>query len=179
MSSPGTPTAGAEDGSPTPTTTPTAEPVTVEYVVRAGSIPDEFDSVTVHFEVAFAENRGDVRECTGTMMDSRYDPTPTPLPTPSGECHTVEDLTVDLTGINGTRSLGTFTVEGRFGTEHALVVHDVVPTDENGSRVERIHDTDFRGLERHGPGRYGLEIGVSDAPEDVGWLYRVDELALE
>lgn len=166
-------------GTPPSPSTSIPEPVTVEYVVRAGSIPDEFDSVTVHFEVEFAENRGDVRECTGTVLDSRYDPTPTPLPSPTGECRTVEDVTVDLTEVNGTHSLGNVTVPGRFGAEHALVVRDVVPVYENGTRVERIHDTDFRGPYRHGAGRWGLEIGVSDAPDDVGWTYQVDAELLD
>jgi|GEM_PF-1727343 len=173
----GTGTAGtASTGTGSPTSTPQPGNLTVEYVVRSGSVPSELGSVTVEFEVVFAERAGDLQECIGTLLGSRYEPTATPLPTPAGGCHSESGLSVDLAALDGTQTLGPFTVDGRFDGAHALVVRDVVPAYGNGTAPTAIHDTDFRAHVESGrsPGRFGVEIGVAIAAgADTPWKYAV------
>jgi hypothetical protein len=149
--------------------------VTVEYVLRAGSVPAEFQSVTVEFEVVFAEQSSDLDECIGTLLGSRYEPTPTALPSPVGGCHSEPVSSVDLAALNGTRTLGSFTAPGRFDGAYALVVRDVVPVYGNGTAPTAVHDTDFLAHARQGrgPGRYGVEIGIAKAAADRPWTYAV------
>jgi len=162
-------------GTGTATATPRPENVTVEYVIRAGSVPAAFQSVTVEFEVVFAERSSDLEECIGTLLGSRYEPTPTPLPTPVGGCRSASGLRADLAALNGTETLGPFTVPGRFDGAYALVVRDVAPVYGNGTAPTAIHDTDFRAHVQpgRGPGRHGVEIGVTIAAGDTPWTYAV------
>jgi hypothetical protein len=167
-------------GTAPPTTGPGTDsqgPFTVEYAVRAGSVADAFASVTVEFEVVFAERAGDLDYCIGTLLSSRYEVTATPLPSPAGACDSVSGITVDLAALNDTRNLGPFTAAGRYDGAHALVVRDVVPVYENGTTVTAVHDVDFRPHSQEGrdPGYYGVEINVTAAGSDAPWQFVVSE----
>jgi hypothetical protein len=179
----GTATAGGTATGTGPATTagtaaPTATPAdfAVEYVVAGGGLPDGVASLTVDFEVVFAQRADDLDYCVGALFSSEYEPTATPLPSPVGECRSVTGLTVNLTALNGTRSLGPFVSPGRFDGAHALVVNDAVAVYDNGTRVTDIHDIDFIAHSQDGrdPGYYGVQIGVTDqtAPGEP-WQYAV------
>jgi len=168
---------GAGGGTAAPTPTAEPEDLTVEYAVRPGAIASAFQSVTVEFEVVFAERASDLDRCIGTLLGSKYEPTPTALPTPTGACQSQSGLSVDLTGIDGTETLGPFTVDGRFDGAYALVVRDVVPVFADGTAPTAVYDTDFlaHAQRGRGSGRYGVEIGITDAGGDVPWDYAVYE----
>ena len=172
---------GSGDETATPTPTPEPADLTVEYVIRPGAVPSEFQSVTVEFEVVFAEQASDLDRCIGTLLGSKYEPTPTALPTPTGACQSQSGLSVDLTGIDGTETLGPFTVDGRFDGAYALVVRDVVPVFADGTAPTAVYDTDFRAHTQRGrgSGRYGVEIGITDAGGGVPWDYAVYERSVD
>lgn len=182
----GGPGAGPAPGEPTdatPTATGTAPPedVSVEYRLRAGAIADAVAHVYVDFAVYLAERPEDVYACTedAPLMDNRYDPTPTPLPTPAGRCERFDVPRVDLAAMNGTRSIGPFDASGTYVGGHTLVVHDVTVVLENGSTAEDVYDTDFRTVtEQARPSRtYGVEIGVTDhrgSEQDLRWRFGVE-----
>lgn len=150
----------------TATRTAGAPGVSVEYVVRAGSIPDHVAQLSVDFAVYFAERSDDVYPCTddAPLMDNRYDPEPTPLPVPEGECEQFDVPRVDVAALDGTRTLGPFEANDTFSGGHTLVAHDVTLVLEDGTFATEVHDTDFRAVtERTTPsGTYGVEIGVTD-----------------
>jgi hypothetical protein len=83
--------------------------------------------------------------------------------------------------LNGTQTLGSFTVPGRFDGAYALVVRDVAPVYGNGTAPTAIHDTDFRAHVQagRGPGRHGVEIGVTIAASDRPWTYAVVDRAFD
>jgi hypothetical protein len=126
-----------------PTAEPTAttaapEPVGVEYVVRAGTIPDDVESVTATLQVVFVERSADVGPCWRETFAGPYKPTVTPIAPPEGECHRSATVTVDLTELDGDRSLARITAPGRFDAGHALVVTNVTATYGNGTAVEGV-----------------------------------------
>jgi len=174
----GTPTGTAAGTTTAGTAAPTATPAdfAVQYVVAGGSLPDGVASLTVEFEVVFAERADDIDYCVGALFSSEYEPTATPLPSPVGACRSVSGLSVNLTALDGTRSLGPFVAPGRFDGAHALVVNDAVAVYDNGTRVTDIHDIDFVAHTQDGrdPGVYGVQIGVTDqtAPGEP-WRYAV------
>ena len=172
---------GSGDETATPTPTPEPADLTVEYVIRPGAVPSEFQSVTVEFEVVFAERASDLDRCIGPLLGSKYEPTPTALPTPTGACQSQSGLSVDLTEIEGTETLGSFTVDGRFDGAYALVVRDVVPVFADGTAPTAVYDTDFRAHTQRGrgSGRYGVEIGITDAGGGVPWDYAVYERSVD
>ncbi|MEF8884281.1 MAG: hypothetical protein V5A44_04055 [Haloarculaceae archaeon] len=172
----GTATRAATTAPGTAGPTPTPADFAVEYLVTGGSFPDAFQSVTVEFEVAFAQRADDLDYCIGGLFSGKYEPTATPLPTPAGDCRSVSGITVNLTGLDGTRSLGPFVAPGRFDGAHALVATDFVAVYENGTRVTDIDDIDFVVHRQEGrdPGYYGVQIGVTGetAPGEP-WRYAV------
>lgn len=181
----GGPGAGPAPGEPTDAT-PTAggtailEEVSVEYRVRAGAIADPVAHVYVDFAVYLAERPEDVYACTddAPLMNNRYDATPTPLPTPAGQCERFEVPRIDLAAMNGSRTLGPFDASGTYAGGHTLVVHDVTVVLENGSTVEDVYDTDFRAVtEQARPsGTHGVEIGVTDhrdTEQTLRWRFAV------
>lgn len=180
----GGPGAGPTPGGPTeatPTVTAEPEDVSVEYRLRAGSIADTVAHVYVDFAVYFAEHPEDVYACTddAPLMDNQFDPTPTPLPTPAGQCERFDVPRVDLATVNGTRSLGRFDASGTYAGAHTLVVHDVTVVLENGTTADAVYDTDFRAItERSTPsGTHGVVIGVTDyrdSDRDRRWRFGVD-----
>lgn len=180
----GAPGAGtATDATPDsrPGTTATGEPAVVEYVVRAGPLPDTVRHVYVEFAVYFAERPDDLVPCTdgAPLMDNRYDPTPTPVRTPAGQCASADLGRVDLVALESPRSLGELAVNGSVDGGHTLVVHDVTIVLQNGSTATAVHDTDFRAILDESPpaGTYGVEIGVTDfnsTDESRPWRFGVN-----
>jgi hypothetical protein len=169
------------DVTPSATGTVTPEDVSVEYRLRAGAIAEAVAHVYVDFAVYLAERPEDVYACTddAPLMDNRYDATPTPLPTPAGQCERFDVPRVDLAAMNGSRTLGPFEASGTYAGGHTLVVHDVTVVLENGSTAEDVYDTDFRAVtEQTRPsGPYGVEIGVTDhrdSDQDLRWRFGVD-----
>jgi hypothetical protein len=133
------PTPTAESGSPMATADPTTpDPVGVEYDVHAGTVPDDVRSVNVTLQVVFVERTEDVGPCWRETFTGPYEPTITPIAPPRGECRRTATVTVDLTDVDGERSLGRFTVPGRFDAGHALVVTNVTATYRNGTAVSGI-----------------------------------------
>lgn len=120
-----------------PTATPTGS-VSVEYLIRAGTIPDDFRSVTVTMRVVFVEQPSDMGPCWYETFYGPYKPTPTPIGRPSGDCHRSTPVTVDLTELDGERSLGRVTAPGSFTAGHALIVTNVTATYQNGTAVTGI-----------------------------------------
>jgi hypothetical protein len=158
-----TPTATTD----TATATPTPDPVGVEYVVRAGSIPDDVESVSVTLQVVFVERRDDAGPCWRETFVGPYKPTVTPIRPPSGDCHRSEPITVDVTEIDGERSLGRITAPGRFDAGHALVVTNVTATHANGTAVEGMR-VDERASVVEGPptGPYAVTLSVDSYRDD-------------
>jgi hypothetical protein len=168
------------DASPTDSVTATPRPgqVSVEYVLRAGQIPDDVAHVNVDLAVYLAERPDDIESCTAgaPLSDNRYDPTPTPLPTPAGQCTSFTVDEVDVAALDSPRLLGPFEASATYSGGHTLVVHDVTVVLDDGTTVSDVYDTDFRAVtERATPaGTYGVEIGVSDVGEsDHSWRYEV------
>lgn len=173
----GSPTATPAEPTATPTGTATATPTATppetprptravaSYAVHPGPVAEGVAHVYVAFALYLAERPEDVHACTddAPLMDNRYDPTPTPLPTPAGECRRVDAERVDLAALEGPRTLVRVETAGETAA-HSLVVHDVTVVLENGTTARRVHDTDFRAMtERQPPnGSYAVELGVVD-----------------
>lgn len=158
---------------PTDAPTPTEEPTTVEYRIRPGSTPDEFASVRVTFQVVFVDDERDLGSCYPDVFVGPYKPTITPLPTPAGECHTSEPLTLDLIELTGERSLGNYTAPGST-SGHALVVTDVEATYQNGTAVQTINGMGGAELIRSSTrpvGPYGVQVGIEPAPDGRSYDY--------
>ncbi|WP_255198177.1 hypothetical protein [Halorarius litoreus] len=171
----------SDEQSSTVTPSPGADGVSVAYVVRPGSIPDDVAQLSVDFAVYLAERSEDVYACTtgAPLMDNKYDPTPTPLPEPEGACERFDAPRVDVATLDGSRTLGPFEAGERFTGGHTLVAHDVTLVLDDGTTATDVYDTDFRAVtERTTPsGTYGVEIGVTDyANEDESprWRYGID-----
>jgi len=153
----------------------------VEYVIRMDSLPDHVANVTIEFGgVYFSERSDDIDSCAGVQppMDNRYDPTPTPLPTPAGACWDAGSASaVTFVSGDGERSLGTFEAPGRFDGGDMLVVRDVVVRLENGTAAKKVYDTDFN-VARTEPATetVGLAVSISYDPDstDRPWDYTVE-----
>lgn len=181
LGGPGADSTHSEPNDATPTVTAEPEDVSVEYRLRVGDIADTVAHVYVDFAVYFAEHPDDVYACTDAapLMDNQFDPTPTPLPTPAGECERFDVPRVDLAALNDTRTLGPFTASGTYAGGHSLVVHDVTVVLENGTTAEDVYDTDFRAITEEVPpsGADGVEISVTDyqdSDENLRWRFGVD-----
>lgn len=167
------------DGPASPSDRPTDSPTgtalePVEYAVSPGAVPGEFASLTVTFRVLFVENGDEIGPCSPDIIRGPYKPTPTPLRQPEGECAKSEPVTVDLTAVDGERSLGTFTSPA-WTSGHALLVTDVTATLENGTTVTSIKGTGgarvFTSTEAPTDDRYTARIGVEAADADVRYDY--------
>lgn len=152
-----------------------------DYVVRIASLPDAVSHVYVDFSVYLAERPGDIQACTdgAPLLDNQYDPSPTPLPTPAGQCEQFDVSRVDLSTLDGQQTLGRFTADASAAGAHTLVVHDVSVVLENGTPVSSVYDTDFRAVtEESAPsGTYGVEINVTDyegSDRDLPWRFGID-----
>lgn len=157
----------------TPTATATADPVAVEYAVRAGTIPDGVESVTVTLQVVFVERAEDMGPCWRGTFTGPYEPTITPIAPPSGECHRTTTVTLDLTTLDGERSLDRFTAPGRFDAGHALIATNVTATYENGTTVTGIRGASgkrVRVVEGAPAGPYRVTLSL-DAYDDRPYDY--------
>lgn len=191
----GGPRIGTETEAPTPTEpgeapTESATPTTprtdggndsVEYVVRPGSIADGIAHLYVDFAVYLSEHSEDIHPCTddAPLQDNKYDPTPTPLPMPAGQCERFDVPEIDFATLDGTRSLGRFDASATYSGAHTLVVHDVTVVLENGTTASDVYDTDFRAVTEPATpsGAYGVEIGVTDyegSDTSLRWRFGVD-----
>jgi hypothetical protein len=175
------PTATPPPTGPTPTATPTpAGDLAVEYVVAAGTIPDDFESVSVTVRIVFVERADDVGPCWRGTYTGPYEPTPTPIPPPRGECRRSAPVAVDLTELDGERSLGTVVVPGRFDAGHALIATNVTATYANGTRVTGLRGaTGKRVAVVEGPpaGPYRVTLSVAaydDRPYDYWFVAESD-----
>jgi hypothetical protein len=169
-----------DTGTPTDTATPSptaasADPVGVEYVVRSGSVPDEFGSVGVTLRVVFVERSGDVGPCWRETFAGPYQPTVPPIAPPSGDCHRSEPVTLDLTETDGERSLEA-SAPGRFDAGHALVVANATATYPNGTAVRGLR-VDRRASVVEGPaaGPYRVRLSITsyrggDRPYDYWFV---------
>jgi len=159
--------------SPTPTATTTPQPVGAEYVVRAGSIPDDFESVEVTLQVVFVERAGDMGPCWRGTFTGPYKPTITPIAPPEGECYRSESVTLDLTDLDGELPLDRVTAPGRFTAGHALIATNVTATYRNGTTVTRMRDASgkrVRVVEGPPTGPYRVTLSV-EAYEDRPYRY--------
>jgi len=145
-----------------PTSTATPDPVGVEYTVRAGTVADEIDSVSVTLRVVFVERRGDMGPCWRETFGGPYEPTVTPIAPPSGDCHRSEPITLDPTDPDGERSLGRMTAPGRFDAGHAVVVTNVTATDANGTAVDGLRVDERASVVEGAPaGPYGVRLSIT------------------
>ncbi|WP_338740602.1 hypothetical protein [Haloplanus salilacus] len=150
---------------PPPTTTP--DPVGVEYVVRAGTVPDDVESVTVTFQVVFVERRDDMGPCWRETFSGPYKPTVTPIRPPSGDCHRSAPITLGLTEVDGERSLDRVTAPGRFDAGHALVVTNVTATYENRTAVRGMRIDERASVVEGSPaGPYRVRLSVASYLDD-------------
>lgn len=162
-------------GTPTPTATSTAtpQPVSVEYVVRAGSIPDDVESVEVTLQVVGVERASDVGPCWRGTFTGPYEPTITPIAPPEGECYRSASVTLDLTALDGERSLDPVTAPGRFTAGHALIATNVTATYRNGTTVTGIRGASgkrVRVVEGPPAGPYRVTLSLR-AYEDRPYRY--------
>lgn len=145
----------------------------VEYVVRAGSIPETFSAVEITFQAVFVEQPTDLGSCYPDVFTGPYQPTLTPLPTPAGECTRSTPVTVDLADLAGPTSLGSATAPAST-SGHALIATDVTVRRDNGSRVESVKNIGGAELIRSPKppdGRYGLEVEIRSVAEERDYDY--------
>lgn len=172
----GTPTVRSQtDRSPTETLVY----VDVEYVVRAGPIPDDFASLTTTVQPVFVEDAGDLGPCYPEVYLGPYAPTITPIRTPAGECRRGDAVDLDLATMEGLtiETTAPATAEG-----HALLATAVVGTDEDGEEITAIKGTGgVRLIEDESPpsGAYGVEVGVEAAEPDADYDYVVTTARFE
>ncbi|ESS05428.1 MAG: hypothetical protein A07HB70_02472 [uncultured archaeon A07HB70] len=111
----------------------------VAYAVRAGSFPGGVASATVRLQVVFAEDTDDLGPCYPGAFRGPYEPTITPIPPPSGECHRTETVTLTLTP-GAERTVGPF--DAPAGTAgYALLLTDATVRSENGATVAGVRGT--------------------------------------
>lgn len=178
LGGPGSPTdrpASPSDTAESPTSTdPPPENATVEYVLRAGDLPEAVASGTVTLQVVFVEDAADLGPCYPEVFTGPYRPTITPIPPPEGACYRSETTTLDLAELGEERSLA---FEGPASAEgHALLLTNATLRGANGTSLANVRgatDTDLATVEeRPGGGPYGVEIRV-DAYDDRSYDYWV------
>jgi len=151
-----------------------SENISVEYAIESGGVPDELESATVTMQVVSVENDEDFsrNSCWRETYLGPYKPTPTLIAEPSGDCHESQHVSVDLTELNGTRTLADAVPE-RFDAGHGFIVTNVTATYRNGTSVSAI-----KGIGGHRAsivqgrpdGQYGVEIAIEPA-DGIGYDY--------
>lgn len=154
--------------SSTPSTTASQSPtpresVRVHYVLTVGGDAlDEFRSVNVTVRsVAFREGTGS--QCHGPLYpeDATLTPTKTPDADRGIDCLVFEtDRTLDLTEVEGTVSLGAYTVPAVVADDTFIVVTVHGGTLQNGTRVQFDPDDPGFALEPRREGEVG-RVGIS------------------
>jgi hypothetical protein len=110
---------------------------------------------------------------TATATPAGVSPTPEQTPTPDLDwdldCLRYGNLTVDLAALNGSRSIGAYSVPASAVAEYALVVRDVDVTLENGTTVSDVYAEHFRAhtARDQGSQTVGVEIDVRSRPDDA------------
>lgn len=166
------PGVSSPDQSPTASPTPTPGGTPVEYDLRTGSLPDGVTSVTVTLQVAFVEHPDDLGPCYPEAFTGPHRPSLTPLPTPRGDCHRSEPVTVELSG-DGGRTLGPFTAPAATDG-HAVVVTDATATRANGSTVSDIYGGSGQEAlaEPASPtGTYEVTVGLDPADDGADYEF--------
>ncbi|MFB6151314.1 MAG: hypothetical protein ABEJ40_05855 [Haloarculaceae archaeon] len=155
--------------------------LSVSYVVTGESFPSNVSHVYVDFVAYVTEKSDDVGPCIGThsLYSNRYDPTPTPLPTPAGRCEAFDAGRVDVANLAGATVLGPFEANATYSGAHALFVSDVTVVLDDGTEATDVYDTNFRAIEVSGrpDGMYGVSFSVTDLAgtnATVAWRYDVD-----
>lgn len=145
----------------------------IDYVIRAESIPDEFTSVLITLQVVFVEQPSDLGNCYPEVFSGPYKPTITPLPTPAGQCTHANPVTIDLARTRNGASLGNVTApESTSG--HALIATEIAVKRENGSIVESVKNMGGAELIRSPnppDGPYGVNVGIQPVAEDREYDY--------
>ncbi|WP_436931107.1 hypothetical protein [Halosimplex halobium] len=165
----GTATPTADRGTPTPAMS--AGTVTVEYVVRTGDLPDEVVAANATLTVAFADTH--IYNCDGVSTSAASGSFSTPTQTPDLDrdldCLRYGGMQVGLADLNGSRSLGAYTVPAAAVSEYALVVRDLTLTLANGTVVEDVYAGAFRAHTARDArgGTVGAEIDVDRRPADA------------
>ncbi|MFB6256420.1 MAG: hypothetical protein ABEH58_06805, partial [Haloplanus sp.] len=102
-----------------------------------------------------------------------YKPTITPIAPPRGECYRSKTITVDLTELDGERSLGPIRAPGRFNAGHALITTNATATYRNGTTVTGMRGasgTRVRVIEGAPAGPYQVTFSV-DAYDGRPYAY--------
>jgi hypothetical protein len=163
--------------------TPTDE--SIEYTIESGNSPEEFASVNVTMQVVFTKGERDFsrNRCWRETYNGPYKPEITAIGTPSGECHRTEQLTVDLTDLNGTQTLEATPPE-QFEEGHGLIVTGLSATHRNGTSISTIqgiggHRANI--VEGDSGGQYAVEfaIGRSSSAYDAWGDYALTSAVTE
>lgn len=148
------------------------ENLSVEYTIESGDVPDKLASVTLTMQVVFVEKGGDFSDntCWRETYTGPYKPETTPIHTPSGECHRTESVTVNLTELDGPKSIEE-TAPGRFDVGHGLIVTDIDATHKNGTSITAINGIGgYRAniVEGEAKRSYTVEFGIG-VIDGEGW----------
>ncbi|WP_158855220.1 hypothetical protein [Halorhabdus sp. CUG00001] len=171
-----------ETSTRTGTETTQTSPVTVEYDVRAGDVPDTVQSLDVTLQVVFLSDAGEMTACLRETYTGPYKPTPTPIPTPTQDaCHRSDPFTIDLTEIESGYSIGPLSAPGSFAAGHALIVTEVTATDQDGEAVPIKGTGGHRAavVEERPDGPYQVELGVTAGPDEAEYAYELVSTLLE
>lgn len=125
-------------------------------------------------QVVFVENDEEFSRnaCWRETYFGPYKPTPTPIAGPDGDCQDSQQLSVDLTALDGTRTLADAVPE-RFDAGHGLIVTNVTATYRNGTSVNAIkgvggHRANI--VQGRPDGQYSAEIAIESA-DGIGYDY--------
>lgn len=156
------------------TTDSPSQNISVEYAIESGGVPDEIESATVIMQVVFVESDEDVSRssCWRETYLGPYKPTPTPIAGPNGDCHDSQQVSVDLTELNRTRTLADAVPE-RFDAGHGLIITNVTATYRNDTPVSAIkgvggHRANI--VQGRADGQYSAEIAIHPA-DGIGYDY--------
>lgn len=155
-------------------------PDSVEYVIAAGDIPDSLVQVNVTVQAVFVETSADLGPCYPEIYEGPFKPTITPLPTPTGDCHRSEPLTIDLT-TTPRATLGPLEVpESAAG--HALVLTGIEAKSANASATPGIKGSggaDLIAEPTRPTGTDGIQIGINATVGDAAYEYYLDTTDFE
>ncbi|MFC7072477.1 hypothetical protein ACFQJ7_14425 [Halovenus rubra] len=151
-----------------------SENISAEYTIESGGVPEEIESATATMQVTFVESNEDFsrNSCWQETYLGPYKPTPTPISEPSGDCHDSQQVSIDLTELNGTQTLADAAPE-RFDAGHGLIVTNLTATYRNGTSVDAIKGVGSHRaniVQGHSNSQYSVEIAIEGA-EASGYDY--------